>query len=260
MRSSKASAENMVLKIVGNLDFKPSESAIDRATSYVEGLLKKSGDLFKIVSDPIRMDKVRAKVIEILIVGSMAKENPRGVYTTYSAWRAAAKKAGAVRFEGDKDIAQAFDANGRGVAEWDGAEGYIYRKSEMRNPVKSRKENYTNFDDWEVDAFRAGATQVIRLGEDLFSAIKMKDGSLVKLDDEGYVDMRSRAGQRVRKESITVGAWYGDRGEIYRHLIKNNPRHRIAVRLSKSRQRNPLESGANISDDKDINFRASNMG
>ena len=97
-------------------------------------------------------------------------QNPKGVYTTYSAWRAAAKKAGAVRFEGDKDIAQAFDATGFGVAEWDGAEGYIYRKS------------------------------------------------------------------------------------------MNNPRQRIAVSLSKSRKRNPLESGANISDDQDINVQASNMG
>jgi hypothetical protein len=65
--------------------------------------------------------------------------NPKGVYTTYSAWRAAAKKAGAVRIEGDKDIAQAFDASGRGVAEWDGAEGYIYKSESRENPVKPRK-------------------------------------------------------------------------------------------------------------------------
>lgn len=154
-----------------------------------------------------------------------------------------------------------------GVTKQFGAEPRMIRHDDKENPAKSRKENYTNFDDWEVDAFRAGATQVIRLGEDLFSAIKMKDGSLVKLDDEGYVDMRSRAGQKVRKESVTVGSWYGDRGEIYRHLIKNNPvlprkgepsrafvsrcmseekasfpepKQRIAVCLSKSRKRNPV--------------------
>lgn len=211
----------------------------------------------------------------------------KGTYLTYKAWLAAVRKAGAVRLDGDKDIAMAFDSKGNGVGEWDGAEGYIYRKSEMRNPVKSRKENYDDFNDWETDAFRAGATQVVRLGEDLFSAIKMKDGSLVKLDDEGFVDMRSRAGQKVRKESITVGSWYGDRGEIYRQMIRNNPvvprkgetardftarcmseekasfpktKQRIAVCLSKSRKRNPLESGANISDDEDINVQASNMG
>lgn len=159
-------------------------------------------------------------------------------------------------------------------------------KFPRKNPV-SRKENYNDFDEWETDVFRAGATQVVRLGEDLFSAIKMKDGSLVKLDEEGFVDMRSRAGQKVRRESVTVGAWYGDRGEIYRQTIKNNPvtrrkgesvrdftsrcmseekasfpepKQRIAVCLSKSRKRNPLESGASISDDEDINARASNMG
>lgn len=37
-------------------------------------------------------------------------------------------------------------------------------------------------------------------------------------------------------------------------------KQRIAVCLSKSRRRNPLESGASISDDEDINARASNMG
>jgi hypothetical protein len=83
-----------------------------------------------------------------MIRHDQGETNPRGVYTTYSAWRAAAKKAGAVRFEGDKDIAQAFDATGFGVAEWDGAEGYIYRKSQ-NNPrqriavslSKSRRRN-----------------------------------------------------------------------------------------------------------------------
>ena len=37
-------------------------------------------------------------------------------------------------------------------------------------------------------------------------------------------------------------------------------KQRIAVCLSKSRKRNPLESGADISDDEDINTKASNMG
>jgi hypothetical protein len=37
-------------------------------------------------------------------------------------------------------------------------------------------------------------------------------------------------------------------------------KQRIAVCLSKNRRRNPLESGATISDDEDINDRASNMG
>lgn len=65
--------------------------------------------------------------------------NPKGVYTTYKSWLAAAKKAGAVRLDGDKDIAMAFDASGRGVAEWDGAEGYIYKSAVRENPVRPRK-------------------------------------------------------------------------------------------------------------------------
>jgi hypothetical protein len=39
-----------------------------------------------------------------------------------------------------------------------------------------------------------------------------------------------------------------------------NPKQRIGISLSKNRRRNPLESGATISDDEDINARASNMG
>ena len=158
--------------------------------------------------------------------------------------------------------------SGASIGEMRGTGSMVYEPVAKRNPAPaSRKENYDDFDEWETDAFRAGATQVVRLGEDLFSAIKMKDGSLVKLDEEGFVDMRSRAGQKVRKESITVGSWYGDRGEIYRQMIRNNPvrprrgessrdfvsrcmseeresfpapKQRIAVCLSKSRRRNPV--------------------
>jgi hypothetical protein len=126
------------------------------------------------------------------------QSNPKGVYMTYSAWRAAAKKAGAVRIEGDKDIAQAFDAKGRGVAEWDGAEGYIYKSAVRENPLKPYK------------------------GE----------------------SSRSFVSRCMSEEKASFP----------------EPKQRIAVCLSKSRKRNPLESGANISDDEDINFRASNMG
>lgn len=46
-------------------------------------------------------------------------------FTTYAGWRKAAKDMGATRFDGDKDIAQAFAANGNHVGEWDGASGYV---------------------------------------------------------------------------------------------------------------------------------------
>lgn len=47
-------------------------------------------------------------------------------YQTYAAWRAAAKVAGATRFEGDKDIAHAINAEGKHVGEWGGDVGSIY--------------------------------------------------------------------------------------------------------------------------------------
>jgi hypothetical protein len=72
----------------------------------------------------------------------------KGTYTTYKSWLTAAKKAGAVRLDGDKDIAMAFDAKNRGVAEWDGAEGYVYKVKSMidgkmifKNPAHRPKES-----------------------------------------------------------------------------------------------------------------------
>ena len=227
-----------------------------------------------------------------------------------------------------------------------------------------RKGKYDDFDEWETDVFRAGATQVLEVGENIFYAIRTPNNKPVQSDADGMFDLRSRRGREVMKTATTIGGWAGGSGEIYRHIasragkarpyenparrpkesplyvkylslksdeepfmmqgtkyeyvwaeypggIKDigvysyandlvysydsfrqmmnlpNPvtrrkgetardftarcmseekasfpktKQRIAVCLSKSRKRNPLESGANISDDQDINVQASNMG
>ena len=149
---------------------------------------------------------------------------------------------------------------------------------EKSNPrdarASSRKEEYNDYDEWERDAFAAGATQIVKVGDGL-SAIRTKDGSMLKVDAEGYFDPRSRYGVKMRKSFINIGAWYMDSGTIYRHIIKNHPeffayenpvrprkgessrafvsrcmseekmsfpepKQRIAVCLSKSRKRNPV--------------------
>jgi hypothetical protein len=149
------------------------------------------------------------------------------------------------------------------------------RKNPRNDPrASSRKEEYSDFDEWERDAFAAGATQIVRIG-DGFSALRTKDGSMLKVDAEGYFDPRSRYGNSVRKNYINIGAWFNDSGTIYRHIIRNRPeffayenpvkrrkgesvrdftsrcmseekmsfpetKQRIAVCLSKSRKRNPV--------------------
>ena len=227
-----------------------------------------------------------------------------------------------------------------------------------------RKGKYDDFDEWETDVFRAGATQVLEVGENIFYAIRTPNNKPVQSDADGMFDLRSRRGREVMKTATTIGGWAGGSGEIYRHIasragkarpyenparrpkesplyvkylslksgeepfmmqgtkyeyvwaeypggIKDigvysyandlvysydsfrqmmnlpnpvtrrkgessrsfvsrcmseekasfpEPKQRIAVCLSKSRRRNPLESGANISDDQDINVQASNMG
>ena len=113
-----------------------AESAVD---SVVEG-----ESMRKAIND--RFEGELLSFILMNVNMGEAQSNPKGVYTTYKSWLAAAKKAGAVRLDGDKDIAMAFDAKGRGVAEWDGAEGYIYKTKSMiddkmvfENPLKPRK-------------------------------------------------------------------------------------------------------------------------
>ena len=65
-------------------------------------------------------------------------------YQTWAGWKKAAKEAGAVRIEGDKDIANAFAADGFGVGEWDGEKGTIYERKPRRNPV-SRDDIYVEY-------------------------------------------------------------------------------------------------------------------
>lgn len=95
-----------------------------------------------------RLKMSGASMSEVSGMGSMvyepvAKRNPRssrGVYATFDSWRAAAKKAGAVRFEGGRDdIAQAWDATGSWVGEWDGAEGFVNKPKTKENPVRPRR-------------------------------------------------------------------------------------------------------------------------
>lgn len=59
-----------------------------------------------------------------------AKNNYLGEkeYSSYSSWLKAVKSNGAERIEGDKDIAHAFDKEGKGVGEWDGEKGTISKK------------------------------------------------------------------------------------------------------------------------------------
>ncbi len=65
-------------------------------------------------------------------------------YQTWAGWKKAAKEAGAVRIEGDKDIANAFAADGFGVGEWDGEKGSIYERKPRRNPV-NRDDLYVEY-------------------------------------------------------------------------------------------------------------------
>ncbi len=177
--------------------------------------------------------------VKSMIDGKMIFENPKGVYTTYGAWRAAAKKAGAMRFEGDKDIAQAFDNNGRGVAEWDGAEGYIYKtKSMIDGEMIFTNPAHRPNDEDPLDAIYV---EYMR---------PMQDEEPFMMGDSKYQFVRARYPDG--RMDIAV---YSQRGDVtygYRHwrqmmgiekinpVHSRNPKQRIGISLSKTRKRNPV--------------------
>ena len=174
-----------------------------------------------------------------MIDGKMVFENPKGVYTTYGAWRAAAKKAGAMRFEGDKDIAQAFDGNGRPVAEWDGAEGYIYKNKSMidgemifTNPAH-RPEDEDPLDAIYVEYMRP------MQDEEPF----MMGGSKYEFVRARYPDGRMDIAVYSQRGDVTYGYrhWRQMMGiEKSNPVHSRNPKQRIGISLSKNRRRNPV--------------------
>jgi hypothetical protein len=65
-------------------------------------------------------------------------------YNTYAGWKAACRKAGADKFEGDRDICQAMK-DGKGIGEWDGASGSVYddshKKKKMAEGQSAKRDN-----------------------------------------------------------------------------------------------------------------------
>ena len=199
--------------------------------------------------------------------GKFPRKNPKGVYTTYSAWRAAAKKAGAVRFEGDKDIAQAFDATGFGVAEWDGAEGYIYRKSEMRNPRNSgddpsrdemiehiRKVYGREADEFDIEEaiYWFASDYHGGQGSNLYSALSTseyrpgrmssgpEEGSMGEMIYSDLVETFSTKKNPVKPRKGESSRSFVSRCMSEEKMSFPKTKQRIAVCLSKSRKRNPV--------------------
>jgi hypothetical protein len=87
-----------------------------------------------IASDKLKTDyksakgrprKVREWIETLAYIAEAKNHMGETEYTTYSAWRAACRRAGADEFDGDKDICQA-KKSGKGVGEWDGAVGTVY--------------------------------------------------------------------------------------------------------------------------------------
>ena len=72
-----------------------------------------------------RPKKVREFIENLRYVVEAKNHMGETEYNTYSGWRAACKRAGADKFDGDRDICQALKG-GKGVGEWDGAVGTVY--------------------------------------------------------------------------------------------------------------------------------------
>lgn len=71
-------------------------------------------------------------------------------YQTWAGWKRAAKEAGATRFEGDKDIANAFAGgpsyeDSIAIGEWDGETGTIFVYAGARRNPASRDDMYVEY-------------------------------------------------------------------------------------------------------------------
>lgn len=198
----------------------------------------------------------------------------KGTYTTYKSWLTAAKKAGAVRLDGDKDIAMAFGADGRGVAEWDGAEGYIYKVKSMidgkmifTNPrhgnddpsreemiehirkVYGREADEFDMEEaiyWFANDYHGGQSS------NLYSALSTSEyrpGRMSNGPEEGsmgemiYADLVDTFSPK--KNPVTRRKGEPSRSFVSRCMSEEKmsfpkTKQRIAVCLSKSRKRNPV--------------------
>jgi hypothetical protein len=96
------------------------------------------------------------------------KESKMAKKTTnnYATWKSWVKAAGAVRIDGDKDIATALDKDGNGVGEWDGETGDLYEKSSAKESEMSSEDLAAILANTELDdAGKIAAIQELIAGE-----------------------------------------------------------------------------------------------
>lgn len=110
----------------------------------------------------------------------------------------------------------------------------------------------------EATAYVLGAVEAVGSPDKIISSdakVKQITGRIEEILGEGRAKKNPVKPRKGEKTKAFVSRCMSEEKASF-----PEPKQRIAVCLSKSRKRNPLESGATISDDEDINFRASNMG
>lgn len=91
---------------------------------------------------------------------------PKKTTNSYATWKSWVKAAGAVRIDGDKDIATALDKDGNGVGEWDGETGDLYEKSSAKESEMSSEDLAAILANTELDdAGKIAAIQELIAGE-----------------------------------------------------------------------------------------------
>lgn len=110
----------MVERLIGTFD------SVDFAFSHIHSkypsvkAISSIYHIYVVESENICLQILELKQVDARRIVTM------GPYQTYKSWQTTAKKYGGVRLEGDKDIAQIFDARGKAMAEWDGVEGFVF--------------------------------------------------------------------------------------------------------------------------------------
>jgi hypothetical protein len=133
--------------------------------------------------------------------------------SSYPAWKSAVKSAGATKIDGDKDIATALDANGRGVGEWDGETGevYIFEDEVIPKPVP------------RLEAPMNAKQKSIQAKKDMVNQAYAKMGSTVSpgIDKDEYPPIKGMEGPfRYRSGKILYydpkeGEYYDRKTDMY---------------------------------------------
>jgi hypothetical protein len=187
----------------------------------------------KVVGKKVQTKNFNNTQDAITWVQNMVKKDTQGVaeaknhmgeteYNTYAGWKAACRKAGADKFEGDRDICQAMK-DGKGMGEWDGEKGSVYDDSHKKKKMTESKRLSESKETSIKAAHHRGKAHALaregyncRYDEGTEEARMYHEGYKMGLDEcYGVMPMRGVVGEESHQDIVDDMASFGAMGEDY---------------------------------------------